>query len=271
MLDRRTPNQKLLARDASTLEETAGGPIDVAIVLGSGLSNAMAKYATFTSIPYDRLLGMPLAALAGHAGEALVGTMHGKRVVAFAGRVHMYQGFSALQVTVNVRLAHAAGAKTLVLTNAAGALNTAYKAGDLMVLSDHLNLTGANPLIASDLANPFIDMAGAYDAVLRGLAVEAAGGDARVHEGVYAGLMGPTYETPAESRYLRTIGADAVGMSTVLETILARSKGMNVLGVSLITNEAGGAETTHEEVTTVANAAGSRLAAIIDTVISKLP
>jgi purine-nucleoside phosphorylase len=259
-----------IAEDAATIVAAAGGPIDAAIVLGSGLSNAMAKYATFTSVPYARLKSIPAASLAGHAGEALVGTMHGKRVLAFAGRVHMYQGFSASQVTVNVAISHAAGAKTLVLTNAAGALNESYRAGDLMILSDHLNLTATNPLIGSGLPNPFIDMAGAYDATLRGWAREAAGADDRVREGVYAGLLGPTYETPAESRYLRAIGADAVGMSTVLETILARSKGMSVLGISLITNEAGGAETTHEEVTAVANAAGSRLAAIVDATIAKL-
>lgn len=266
--DRYVLNEETLAKDASTIEAAAGGPVDIAIVLGSGLSNAMATHATFDSIPYDRLLGMPVAPLAGHAGEALVGTMHGKRVVAFAGRVHMYQGFSAAQVTVNVRLAHAAGAKTLIVTNAAGALNAAYAAGDLMLIADHINLMGSNPLIGARLDNPFTDMMNAYSPRLRDLAREIAGDDPKIREGVYAGLLGPSYETPAEARYLRGIGADAVGMSTVFETILARTFGMTVLGVSLITNVVGAPETTHAEVMHEANLAGPRLANIIDGVIA---
>ena len=270
--DRFNPNDDTIAKDASTIESAAGGPIDIAIVLGSGLSNALAAHADFTSITYDRLLGIPVAPLAGHAGAALIGTMHGKRVVAFAGRVHMYQGFSAAQVTVNVRLAHAAGAKTLIVTNAAGALNSAYRAGDLMLIDDHINLMGSNPLVGARLDNPFTDMMHAYDPGMRGIAKDIATslGDERVREGVYAGLLGPSYETPAEARYLRGIGADAVGMSTVFETILARTLGMKVFGVSLITNVVGAPETTHAEVMHEANLAGPRLAAIIDGVIGRI-
>lgn len=270
MFDRRTPTEKVLAHDATLLEETAGGPIDVAIVLGSGLSGALSQLASFTSIPYDRLLGLPVATLAGHVGEALVGTVGGKRVVAFAGRVHMYQGFSASQVTVSVRLAHASGAKAMILTNAAGGLNPAFKPGNLMLIEDHLNLTGANPLIAAALDNPFIDMARCYSPRLRHLAREVAGNDPSVVEGVYLALLGPSYETAAEGRYLRGLGADAVGMSTVLETILARSFGMEVFGVSLITNAVGADETTHAEVTAVAGQAAPRLAAIIAGVLERM-
>jgi purine-nucleoside phosphorylase len=259
-----------LASDAATLTSAAGGALDVAIVLGSGLSDALAAHATFASIPYERLPSLPAVQLAGHAGAALVASMHGHRVLAFAGRVHLYQGFSATEVTASVRLAHAAGAKTLVLTNAAGALNAAFEAGQLMILTDHLNLTGVNPLVGSGLDDPFVDMVGAYDPQLRDIALDAALDDLQVREGVYAGLLGPSYETPAESAYLRTIGADAVGMSTVLETIVARSLGMRVLGISLITNEAGGGETTHDQVMAVAAQAAARLAAIIDNVIAKL-
>ena len=268
--DRFIPNDDTIAKDASTLAAAAGGQIDIAIVLGSGLSNALVELAKFQSIPYEELLGVPIAPLAGHAGAALIGTMHGKRVVAFAGRVHMYQGFSASQVTVNVRLAHAAGAKTLILTNAAGALNSAYAAGDLMLISDHINLMGANPLVGARLDNPFTDMMNAYDPNLRDLAREVAGDDNRLREGVYAGLLGPSYETPAEARYLRGVGADAVGMSTVFETILGRTFGMKVLGFSLITNVVGAPETTHAEVMHEANLAGPRLAKIIDGTIARL-
>jgi purine-nucleoside phosphorylase len=268
MIDPRIPHARQLALDASKIAEAAGGDIDVAIVLGSGLSAVFGVDANLSEIPYGSLLGMPVAPLVGHTGAALVGTIHGKRVVAFAGRVHLYQGFSAQQVTVNVRLAHAAGAKTFIVTNAAGALNPAYAAGDLMLISDHINLTGTNPLIGVPLENPFVDMMHAYDPHFRSLARDVAGDDQTVREGVYAGLLGPNYETPAEARYLRGIGADAVGMSTVLETILARSMGMKVLGISLITNMVGAPETTHSEVTTIAGSAGPRLAKLIDGVIA---
>jgi len=270
MFNRRTPNQKILAHDAKLLEETAGGPIDVAIVLGSGLSSALSQLAAFTSIPYDRLLGMPTATLSGHAGEALVGTVGGKRVVAFAGRVHMYQGFSASQVTVNVRLARASGAKTMILTNAAGALNPAFTSGQLMLIEDHINLTGTNPLVGAALDNPFVDMARCYSPRLRQLARQIAGDDESVVEGVYLALLWPSYETAAEGRYLRGTGADAVGMSTVLETILARSYGMEVLGISLITNTVGADETTHAEVTAVAASAAPRLAKIVAGVLKMM-
>lgn len=256
-------------QDAASLTEAAGGSIEVAIVLGSGLSEILDEHGTFTSVPYHALQSLSTATLAGHRGAALVGTMHGKRVVAFAGRAHLYQGFSAAQVTANVRLAKAAGATTLVLSNAAGALNPSYQAGQLMILRDHLNLTGMNPLVGSAVEDPFVDMVSAYDPALRVWAHEAAGDNLGVHEGVYAALLGPSYETPAEARYLRSIGADAVGMSTVLETIAARSLGMRVLGISLIANAAG-LQTKHEEVTAVAQAAGARLAATISGVIARL-
>ncbi|HUY11602.1 MAG TPA: purine-nucleoside phosphorylase, partial [Candidatus Dormibacteraeota bacterium] len=249
MIDRRSPSEKLLSHDASAIESAAGGPIDLAIILGSGLSSALRDAFAHTAIPYDKLLGFPVASLAGHAGEALVGTWHGKRIAAFAGRVHLYQGFSPQQVTVGVRLAQAAGANTLILTNAAGALNADYASGDLMLIRDHINLTGRSPLIGVGGEQAFTNMVDAYSPRLRNLAMSCAARDAALHEGVYVGLQGPNFETPAEAQYLRTIGGDAVGMSTVLETILARSLGLGVLGISAITNYAGRAQTTHADVT----------------------
>jgi purine-nucleoside phosphorylase len=247
------------------------GEIDIAIVLGSGLSDvlggeAYAERALFNKVPYADI-GMPVAHLAGHAGHALVGRWHGKRVLAFAGRVHGYQGFEARDVTRNVAIAAEHGAKTLLLTNAAGALHPDFRAGDLMVIADHLNLTGMNPLLASGLANPFINMTDAYNPQLRELAHSL---DANLREGVYAGLLGPTYETPAEARYLRTIGADAVGMSTVLETIAARAKGLDVFGISLITNAVAAPETSHAEVTDVAKTAAPRLAQLLDGIVKRV-
>jgi purine-nucleoside phosphorylase len=240
--------------------------IDVAVVLGSGLSELLGERAAFERLAYADI-GMPVAALAGHAGHALTGTWHGKRVLAFAGRVHGYQGFGAAEVTRNIAIAADAGAKTVLLTNAAGAVNSELRAGDLMVIADHLNLSGMNPLAGSGLTNPFINMTDAYSPRLRALAHQI---DGNLREGVYAGLLGPTYETPAEARYLRTIGADAVGMSTVLETIAARARNIDVFGVSLITNVVAAPETSHAEVTDVAKQAAPRLAELLDALVERL-
>jgi purine-nucleoside phosphorylase len=239
--------------------------IDVAIVLGSGLSELLAERAVFTKIAYAEI-GMPVAKLAGHAGHALVGDWHDKRVLVFAGRVHAYQGFEARDIVRNITIAAERGAKTILLTNAAGALNPKFKPGDLMAIADHINLSGLNPLVGSGFSNPFVNMTNAYSPRLRALAHEA---DENLHEGVYAGLLGPTYETAAEARYLRTIGADAVGMSTVLETIAARERGLEVFGVSLITNIVASPGTSHAEVTDVAATAAPRLAALIDAIIER--
>ena len=270
MIDRRAPNDKLLAHDASRVEEAAGGPVDVGIILGSGLSSALRERFEATSIAYDSLLGMPVAALRGHAGEALVGTWQGKRVVVFAGRVHLYQGFSPIQVTVNVRLAAQAGAKVAIVTNAAGGINPSFEPGDLMLISDHINLTGRNPLIGWPHDNPFLDMSDAYSERLRKIVKSVAKPEARLREGVYAGQLGPSYETAAEVEYLRRIGADAVGMSTVLETIFARFMGMGVLGISLISNIAAAKGTSHADVTGIGHERSTALADLIGDFLAKL-
>jgi len=269
MMDRRSPNDKLLAHDASILADAAGGPIDLAIVLGSGLSSALRDSFAHTSIPYDTLLGMPIATLRGHAGEVLVGTWKGQRVAAFAGRVHLYQGFSPVQVTTSIRLAHVAGARLVILTNAAGSLSPEIETGDIMLIADHINLTGANPLIGWPHENPFVDMGDAYSARLRAIVKSVAHSEHRLKEGVYAGLLGPNYETAAEARYLRAVGADAVGMSTVLEVIFARFLGMGVLGMSLITNVVA-AGTSHADVTEQGSRSGPLLADLIGRFIERL-
>jgi purine-nucleoside phosphorylase len=269
MIDRRTPPEKILAHDASAVEAAAGGRIDLALVLGSGLSSIISGAFEYTAVPYDSMLGMPVTSLEGHAGEALVGTWHDMRVVVFAGRSHLYQGFSAQQVTTNVRLAHAAGARTVVLTNAAGALDPSFQAGDVMLISDHINLTGRNPLVGATMDNPFVDMSDAYSPRLRELAKRLAPPDMRIREGIYAGLLGPSYETPAESRFLRTAGASACGMSTVLETIYARSLGLEVLGLSVIANTSG-TPITHSGVVSNAGNTGLRLGKLIDALLEHI-
>ncbi|HUY11378.1 MAG TPA: purine-nucleoside phosphorylase, partial [Candidatus Dormibacteraeota bacterium] len=203
------------------------------------------------------------------AGEVLAGQWRGKRVVVFAGRVHLYQGFSAQQVTVGIRLAAEAGASTIVLTNAAGAINESYAPGDLMLISDQLNLTGQNPLVAIPQQDQFLDCGELYSERLRAH-MRAAAKENTLHEGVYAGVFGPSFETPAESRWLRAIGADAVGMSTVLEAIVAKHRGLSTLGISVITNRAGAGSTAHSAVNATAEASGERLASLLDAFMMEI-
>jgi len=229
-----------------------------------------------TTVSYAKIEGMPKPTVPGHAGEAHIGMLHGRRVVAFSGRFHLYEGRSVRDVVYPVAAAAHAGAKTIVLTNAAGGVNTNFHTGDLMLIADQLNLTGTSPLLGAELLpgqlQRFVDMVDAYAPSLRKLARHVAGEyGIALQEGVYAGLLGPTYETPAEARYLRRIGADAVGMSTVLETIAARALGRDVIGFSLITNVHGsGTPTSHEEVIAAATAAADNVARLIEGIVANL-
>jgi purine-nucleoside phosphorylase len=268
--------RKRLQAAADYLREKAGGELDCAIVLGSGFGSVLRDRIDGTTVSYKKIEGMPLPGGAGHAGEAHIGMLHGRRAVAFSGRFHLYEGRAIGDVIYPVLAAAHAGAKTFVLTNAAGGVNPDYRAGDLMLLVDQLNLTGTSPLIGEDLLPGqtvrFIDIVDAYAPHLRELARHMAAEYAiTLHDGVYAGLVGPTYETPAEARYLRTIGADAVGMSTVLETIAARALGRDVVGFSLITNVHGtGAPTSHEEVLQAAVASAENVARLVEGIVANL-
>ncbi|HEX3549840.1 MAG TPA: purine-nucleoside phosphorylase [Candidatus Elarobacter sp.] len=265
---------KKLQRAADTLREKAGGEIACAIVLGSGFGAALRDRIDGATVPYRKIEGMPEPTVVGHAGEAHVGTLGGKRVVAFSGRFHLYEGRETAEVIYPVLVAAHAGARTFVLTNAAGGLDPTYRPGDVMLIRDQINVTGASPLLGPELppgvTMRFTDMADAYAPALRERARVAAFEQGTVlREGVYAGLAGPAYETPAEARYLRTIGADAVGMSTVLETIAARALGRDVLGFSLITNVHGsGAPTSHDEVLEVASRAADDVARLIESIVT---
>jgi purine-nucleoside phosphorylase len=268
--------RKRVEAAAEFLRDRAGGNLDCAIVLGSGFGAVLRDRIEGATIPYRRIEGMPEPSVAGHAGEALIGMLHDKRVVAFSGRFHLYEGRHADEVVYPVVAAAHAGARTIVLTNAAGGVNTDYRPGDLMLLVDHLNLTGTSPLIGPELLPGsdvrFIDMVDAYAPSLRELARHIAGQyEIVLHDGVYAGLTGPTYETPAEVRYLRTIGADAVGMSTVLETIAARALGCDVVGFSLITNvHGGGVPTSHEEVLAASQRSAEDVARLVEGIVANL-
>ena len=268
--------RKRMQAAADYLRDKAGGDLDCAIVLGSGFGAVLRERIAGTTVAYKKIDGMPLPGVAGHAGQAHVGTLHGRRVVAFSGRFHLYEGRATDEVIYPVMIAAHAGAKTFVLTNAAGGVNPGYRSGELMLIGDQLNLTGTSPLIGADLlagqSVRFVDMAGAYAPHLRARAHHIARESGiTLHEGVYAGLAGPAYETPAEARYLRTIGADAVGMSTVLETIAARALGRDVLGLSLITNVHGAGEpTTHEEVLDAAARSAEHVARLVEAIVAEL-
>ena len=243
---------------AAFLRTKVNFPIQVAVVLGSGLSAFAERLEKAVAVPYGTVPNFPQSTVPGHSGRFVAGFLEDTSVLCMQGRVHFYEGYSMQQVSLGVRLMASLGVRTLILTNAAGAVNTAYKPGDFMLLSDHLNFMGTNPLIGTHDAQwgeRFVDQSKSYTPELRKVAREV-GQQLQVplHEGVYAGLTGPAYETPAEIRMLRTLGADACGMSTVPEAIVARQAGMRILGISLITNMGAGiaAPLHHSEVVEVA-------------------
>jgi purine-nucleoside phosphorylase len=216
---------------------------EIGVVLGSGLGAFADALDQAAPVPFGEIPHFPAPTVAGHGGALVIGRSRGAPVAVLKGRVHFYEGYSLDQVVFPVRVLGRLGVKTLVLTNAAGAINPSFAAGDLMVIEDHLNLLG-NPLLGSNeeaLGPRFPDMSEAYDRGLRDVTEAACrAASARCHRGVYVALTGPSYETPAEIRMLRTLGADAVGMSTVPEVIAARHVGMRVAGLSCLTNMAAG-------------------------------
>ena len=216
----------------------------VAVVLGSGLGAFADELADPMEFPYAAIPAWPCSTAIGHAGKLVFGKLGALDVVAMAGRVHLYEGYTAAQVTFGVRVLGSLGVRSIVFTNAAGGINLALERGGLVLLSDHINLQGSNPLVGPNddrLGPRFPDMSEAYSRSLRALAHEVGSEiGVRLAEGVYAAVLGPSYETPAEIRYLRTIGADLVGMSTVPEAIVANHMGMRALGISCVTNMAAG-------------------------------
>ncbi len=262
---------------ADAVRARAGALPTTAIVLGSGLGDFANSLSDATSMSYSELPNWPVSSVAGHEGRLVIGTTQGHRVAALAGRCHLYEGFDGQTVTFATRVLGLLGVKTLILTNAAGGVNTGFLQGALMVMDDHINLTGHNPLAGpnDDRFGPrFPDMSAVYSSRLRGLA-DAAGQKSGValSHGVYAALLGPSYETPAEIRYLRTIGADAVGMSTVPEAIVARHMGIEVLGISCITNMAAGVlpqPLDHAEVMETARRVRGQFIALLEGIIGRL-
>jgi purine-nucleoside phosphorylase len=240
------------------------------IVLGSGLGGLADQLTEPVAVPFSELPGWPAASAPGHVGRLLLGHLEGQPVVLLQGRLHLYEGHDPSLVVQPVLLMGRLGAETILLTNASGGVNPAFVAGTLMVIADHLNLTGRTPLLgpnADELGPRFPDLTEVYASALREqLRVAGRAEGVELAEGVYAGLLGPAYETPAEVRMLRTLGADAVGMSTVLEAIAARWAGLSVCGISLVTNPGAGytgEALTHEEVLAAGAESGPRLARVI--------
>ena len=249
----------------------------IALVLGSGLGAFADELTEATRIPYAKIPGFPQSTAIGHAGQLVIGKTEGVAVVAMQGRVHSYEGYSAKEVTIPMRVFGRLGVKAAVLTNAAGGINEGYKQGALVVIRDHINLQGANPLIGPNderFGPRFPDMSKAYSQTYRAIvADEARRLRMEIQEGVYAALSGPSYETPAEIRYLRTIGADLVGMSTVPEVIVARHMGIEVLGISCVTNMAAGIldqPINHEEVMETGARVRTQFVALLRAVIPRM-
>jgi purine-nucleoside phosphorylase len=248
----------------------------VVLVLGSGMGSLADDIADPVRLPYADIPGFPRSTVEGHPGELVVGILEGVEVAAMAGRFHLYEGWEAREVVAPIRALAALGAGMLLVTNAAGGIRAGMRPGDLMLISDHINLTGRNPLRGAPLPGEerFPDMSGPYDAGLRReIAAYALEEGIALDEGVYAGLLGPSYETPAEVRMLRQLGADAVGMSTVAEVIAARALGMRVSGISCITNAAAGlgaAALSHEEVLAVGASARDTLARLLRGILPRI-
>jgi purine-nucleoside phosphorylase len=265
---------RVQAATAFVKARTAAAP-GIAIVLGSGLGDFASHVGDAIVMPYEIIPGWPPATVIGHAGRLVVGAVRGKTVAVLSGRAHFYEGHPMANVVFATRVMGALGVKTLLLTNAAGGINTSFSRGVLMAIDDHINLVGTNPLIGPNderFGPRFPDMTEVYSKRLRAVADRAAerNGLPLAH-GIYVGLHGPSYETPAEIRYLRAIGADAVGMSTVAEAIAARHMGMEVLGISCITNMAAGVlpqPLDHAEVMDTAQRVRGAFIALLEEIVA---
>ena len=270
-------------RAAAVIRESCDLQPRVGLVLGSGLGGLADTLRGRTIVPYAEIPGFAQSTVHGHQGNLVIGELAGQAVIAQQGRAHFYEGYTTRQITFPIRVMAALGIEALILSNAAGGLNPAYQVGDLMLLEDHINLPGMvghNPLMGPNddsLGERFVGLAQAYDRDLRRLALAAADADAiPLHSGVYVCLSGPAFETPAEIRMLRLLGADAVGMSTAHEVLVARHAGLRVMACSGITNSAidvidSDAETNHLEVLEAGEIIVPRLTAVLKGVLRALP
>ncbi|HEY1721154.1 MAG TPA: purine-nucleoside phosphorylase [Magnetospirillaceae bacterium] len=265
-----------LDKALASIKDRVGGLIDIAIILGTGLGGVAEAMANPIVIPYSEIDAFPRSTVASHAGKLLIGTIAGRRVAIMQGRFHFYEGWQADDVKLPIYLFKRLGVKTLIATNAAGGLNDDFTPGDIMLITDHINMIGVNPLVGENdekIGPRFPDMSNAYDRELLVVAREIARqAKQRIQEGVYAAVIGPSLETSAERRFLRLIGGDAVGMSTIPEVIAAKHCGMKVLAFSIITNVATGGPDqkadTLEEIIKNAQTGGANLAALLPKLVA---
>lgn len=249
----------------------------IGLILGSGLGVLADEIKHAVKLPYGEIPGFPESTVEGHAGQLVIGELEGQQVIAMQGRFHYYEGYSLDLVTLPIRVMKKLGVEQIIVTNAAGGINTSFSPGDLMIINDHLNFTGRNPLIGpndAELGVRFPDMSQAYAPELRTLAKQVAKElGISVQEGVYVGVLGPSYETPAEIRMFRTLGADAVGMSTVPEVIVAVHSGLKVLGISCISNMAAGIldePLSHEEVMATAEQVKEKFLTLVKGILRNI-
>jgi purine-nucleoside phosphorylase len=276
------PTRQHFDEAVAAIQRAASLQPKIAIVLGSGLSALAEAVQQAAAIDFRAIPHFPVSTIPGHQGRLVLGELEGQPVAVMQGRTHYYEGYSAQQVTLPIRVLRQLGVGTIILTNAAGGLNKSFRTGDLMVIVDHINLVGmagANPLRGPndpDLGPRFLDMSTAYDRELRQLALNVAAAEGiPMHQGVYVGLAGPTFESPAEIRFLRLIGGDAVGMSTTPETVVARHAGLRVLGISGISNVAidqvdSSSQASHEEVLEAGALLAPRMTAVVRGVLQQL-
>ncbi|MEO7193021.1 MAG: purine-nucleoside phosphorylase [Vicinamibacterales bacterium] len=264
-----------VAHAGACVRERIGAVPDIAVVLGSGLGAFADALTSSVECGYGVIPGFPTPTVAGHEGRVVAGACGRRRVLVLAGRVHLYEGQAPSNVTFPMRVLGYLGVKTVVLTNAAGGINTRFTRGSLMCIDDHINFTGSNPLVGAHdarLGPRFPDMSDVYSPRLRSIAVAAADrAGVRLEHGVYIGVSGPSYETPAEIRAFRTLGADAVGMSTVHEAITARQMGLDVLGICCISNMAAGVlpqQLSESEVLETTRAVQHQMAALLEGIIA---
>ncbi|QKG84261.1 purine-nucleoside phosphorylase [Kroppenstedtia pulmonis] len=262
---------------AQTISKRGGVEPKIGLILGSGLGVLAKEIQEAQVIPYDEIPHFPVSTVEGHAGQLVIGNLESQPVVAMQGRFHFYEGYGMKEVTFPIRVMREMGVETLIVTNASGGINESFRAGDLMLIRDHINFTFTNPLIGSNHPEwgvRFPDMSQAYDPAYRQLAYRVAEAhDVKLEEGVYVGFTGPTYETPAEIRMCRRLGADAVGMSTVPEVIVARHAGIRVLGISCITNMAAGIlpqPLSHDEVMETAEQAKPKFIRLVKGIVKDI-
>lgn len=267
----------MIERSANFIKEKLTSTPRIGLILGSGLGVLADEIVNPIKIPYHEIPEFPVSTVEGHAGQLVIGELEGVQVVAMQGRFHFYEGYSLHKVTFPVRVMKEIGVETVIVTNAAGGVNTTFKPGDLMIITDHINNMSQNPLIGpndSELGVRFPDMSAAYCPKLRDKAKSVAGKlGLDIQEGVYFGNTGPSYETPAEIRMIRKLGGDAVGMSTVPEVIIARHAGLKVLGISCISNMAAGIldqPLTHDEVMETTDMAKSSFLSLVKGTVKEI-